>query len=96
MTAGWNAYTGPRTEDMATKPTKPKHKPVRHSLGRGDRKVGRALRARRQSKGKQHPLHAESLDKIADDLDAGAIYPTAGVIANMFRDEAKRVRSILR
>lgn len=51
---------------------------------------------KRKSKGKQHPLHAESLDRIAEDLMAGRTYPSSGEIAQLFRREANRVRSIVR
>lgn len=53
---------------------------------------------KRRSKGKQHPLHAESLEHMARELElnrSGA-YPTAIEIAKVFRGEAKRIRSIVR
>jgi hypothetical protein len=70
----WNAYSGRRTEDMATQ-IKPK---------------------KQKSKGKQHPVHAESFDKIAAALDASRTYPSAQELAQIFRREAVRVRAILR
>jgi hypothetical protein len=47
---------------------------------------------KRKSKGRQHPLHAESLDRMSAELETiGAV-----TIAKVFRHEAKRVRTILR
>lgn len=53
---------------------------------------------KRKSKGKRHPVYAESLDNIADTLalEGEDIPVTRLELITIFRDEAARVRSILR
>jgi len=54
---------------------------------------------RKKSKDKQHPLHAESLDRMTDDLKTLGCsnYPIyRDDIVRIFRNEAQRVRKILR
>jgi hypothetical protein len=64
-----------------------------------------AAKPKRQSKGKRHHVHADSLQRIADDLKAKVADPQvdtstptalAGVIVGVFHTEAKRVGGILR
>lgn len=57
----------------------------------------------RKSKGKQHPVHAESLDRIADDLSKirppTTLYEADENLAKVivaFRREANYLRSIVR
>lgn len=71
---------------MATKKTPTQN--LRESAKSADKK--------RESKGRRHRLHAQSLDNIADDFNAGPTYPTSDLIAKWFRKEADRVRGILR
>lgn len=52
---------------------------------------------KRKSKGKRHTVHAESLDRMANELgehDVGFV--VRGELAQLFRSEAQRLRSILR
>lgn len=47
---------------------------------------------KRKSKGKRHPVHARSLDRMAEDAEQMSQYN----VAKIFRQEAKRLRSIVR
>lgn len=52
-----------------------------------------------KSKGKQHPLHAESLEHMARELFSNPAYPayiTKFDVARLFKGEAERIRTILR
>lgn len=52
---------------------------------------------KRKSKGKRHPLTAESLEQIAENLmERGHTFITSADLAGMFKNEAVRVRKILR
>lgn len=47
---------------------------------------------KRKSKGKRHPLFAHSLDRMARDAEQVSSY----TLAKILRNEAKRVRTIVR
>lgn len=50
---------------------------------------------KRKSKGKQHPVHAQSLARIAAAIDSTP-YLTPHTLSRIFMNEAKRVQSVLR
>jgi hypothetical protein len=50
----------------------------------------------RGSKGKRHPLFAETLDQLADKLESNYELISGNALSRLFRDEVKRVRGILR
>jgi hypothetical protein len=60
---------------------------------------------KRKSKGKQHPVHAQSLIEMADKLEAHLknpqvdtrdIHVVSRILIDVLRDEGKRVQGILR
>lgn len=53
-------------------------------------------KTKRKSKGKRHPLFAETLDKLADKLESNYSLLSGHHLSHMLREEAKRVRGILR
>jgi hypothetical protein len=57
----------------------------------------KAKTTKRKSKGKRHLVHAESLDRLAGEFDALGAGAISGIaLAKSLRDEASRVRGILR
>ena len=49
-----------------------------------------------KSKGKRHPLFAETLDQLSDKLESNYSLVSGHELSRIFRDEVKRVRGILR
>jgi hypothetical protein len=53
-------------------------------------------KTKRKSKGKRHPLFAETLDNLADKLQSNYALLSGHQLSELLRDEMKRVRGILR
>lgn len=61
--------------------------------------ANKTTKPKRKSKGKQHPLRAESLERMAQDLQEQSTcnFPLYKEdIVRLFQVEAKRIRGILR